>query len=187
MLVSTNPTCRRNHETVKLCSSLPLLSEGVRNRPIPVTHLISCVYLLLFPCLNCSLFPTDIDYPDDEITDAPITSFDFSDWLFDFLDISKWIWFAQCALAQPSHWTPFAFLTAPDVCSPNPCFHGGTCVTKSPSEFTCACVEPYTGKRCQKGSSGYIGSEGKICFSASFDLQSSVIAKCAKKKKKFIS
>lgn len=92
VLVSTNPTtCRRNHETVKLCSSPPLLSEGVRNRPIPVTHLIACVYLLLFPCLNCSLFPTDIDYPDDEITDAPITSFDFSDWLFDFLDISKWI------------------------------------------------------------------------------------------------
>lgn len=65
---------------------------------VPVTYLIIFVDLLLFPCLNCSLFPTDIDYPDYETTDAPITSFDFSDWLFEFLDISKWIWFAHCAL-----------------------------------------------------------------------------------------
>lgn len=185
-----------NHSAILLYLCKPIQPEGKILSPasmklwscacLPVTYQIIFVDLLLFPCLNCSLFPADIDYPDDETTDAPITIFDVSDWLFDFLDISKWIWFAHCALSRPSPWTPFIPLTAPDVCSPNPCFHGGTCMTKSPFEFTCACVEPYTGKRCQKGSRGDVGSEGNaFFFSLRFYLQFSVTAKCAKKKNVF--
>lgn len=69
--------------------------------------------------------PYYIDYGDDyDTTIAPTTEFDFSDWVFELLDIN--------------------------VCDPNPCFNGATCKTTSPTEFTCLCAEPYTGKRCQK-------------------------------------
>lgn len=132
------------------------LSEGAKNCPISVTDPI---IVLLYPCCNCSLFPTDFDYSDYETTDTPTTSFDFSDWLFDYLDISKWILFANWAPTRPSPWMHFIPLSVPDVCSPNPCLNGATCVTTSPSEFKCTCVEPYTGKRCQKGT-GNVGSDG---------------------------
>lgn len=39
----------------------------------------------------------------------------------------------------------------PDVCDPNPCFNAGSCQMKSGGEFECFCLEPYGGKRCQKG------------------------------------
>lgn len=43
---------------------------------------------------------------------------------------------------------PFLFT---DSCDPNPCYHGASCQSKSSTEFTCSCPEPYIGKRCQKG------------------------------------
>lgn len=44
------------------------------------------------------------------------------------------------------------FITSsPDVCDPNPCFNAGSCQMKSGGEFECLCLEPYGGKRCQKG------------------------------------
>lgn len=119
------------------------------------------IIVLLFPCCNCPLFPTDFDYSDYETTDTPTTSFDFSDWLFDYLDISKSILFAHWGPARPSPWMHFIPLSAPDVCSPNPCLNGASCITTSPSEFRCACVEPYTGKRCQKGTRCPAGSDEK--------------------------
>lgn len=77
----------------------------------------------------CSLFLADINYGEYS-TDAPVTIFDLGDWLFDLLDV------------VPS---------SPDVCDPNPCFNGASCQMKSATEFTCLCVEPYGGKKCQTG------------------------------------
>ncbi|CAG5906144.1 unnamed protein product [Menidia menidia] len=71
------------------------------------------------------MFFSDIDYDVDSPTDTPYYDFDVNDWLFDLLDESS-------------------------VCDPNPCFNGGSCQSKSRTEFTCSCPEPYTGKRCQK-------------------------------------
>ncbi|XP_070708353.1 hyaluronan-binding protein 2-like [Pempheris klunzingeri] len=75
--------------------------------------------------LNSSLFLADIDYELDYTTDAPGLFFDVDDWLFDLIEESY-------------------------VCDPNPCFNGGLCQSKSDTEFTCSCLEPYVGKRCQK-------------------------------------
>ncbi|XP_053196712.1 hyaluronan-binding protein 2-like isoform X2 [Scomber japonicus] len=66
-----------------------------------------------------------IDYGDDYTTDSPSLNVELSDWLFDLLDESN-------------------------VCDPNPCFSGGSCQSKSETNFTCSCPEPYMGKRCQK-------------------------------------
>ncbi|XP_044193800.1 hyaluronan-binding protein 2-like [Thunnus albacares] len=66
-----------------------------------------------------------IDYGDDYTTDAPRIFSDIADWMFDLVDESN-------------------------VCDPNPCFHGGSCQSKSDTKFTCLCLEPYIGKRCQR-------------------------------------
>ena len=36
-----------------------------------------------------------------------------------------------------------------DPCISHPCMHNGTCHFHSPANFTCECVEPYTGSVCQ--------------------------------------
>ncbi|XP_067431784.1 hyaluronan-binding protein 2-like [Thunnus thynnus] len=66
-----------------------------------------------------------IDYEDDYTTDAPHIFSDVADWMFDLLDESN-------------------------VCDSNPCFNGGSCQSKSDTKFTCLCLEPYIGKRCQR-------------------------------------
>lgn len=62
------------------------------------------IIFLLLPCCIWPLLPTDFDYSDYETTDTPTTSFDFSDWLFDYLDISKWSLFVDRVPACPSPW-----------------------------------------------------------------------------------
>ncbi|CAN9509257.1 unnamed protein product [Ophioblennius macclurei] len=64
------------------------------------------------------------DYGDTP-TDSNTITWDLSDWLFDLLD-------------------------PPNACDPNPCLNGASCHSKSQSDFTCDCPEPYKGKRCQK-------------------------------------
>lgn len=101
-------------------------------------------------CFNCSLLLSDIDYY-DYITETPVTV-DLGDWLFDLLDNSKWVWL--CIISQSHLSVPYSrpsFPQFPDVCDPNPCLNGGSCQMKSSTEFMCLCIEPYTGKRCQKG------------------------------------
>uniref|UniRef100_A0A671X2C4 trypsin n=1 Tax=Sparus aurata TaxID=8175 RepID=A0A671X2C4_SPAAU len=66
----------------------------------------------------------DIDYGDYTGTDDPDSIFSYDDWLFDLLEDNS--------------------------CDPNPCYHGASCQSKSSTEFTCSCPEPYIGKRCQK-------------------------------------
>ncbi|XP_051274060.1 hyaluronan-binding protein 2-like [Dicentrarchus labrax] len=66
-----------------------------------------------------------VDYEYDYATVSPSTSFNVGDWLFDLLQETN-------------------------VCKPDPCFNGGLCQSKFNTEFTCLCIEPYIGKRCQK-------------------------------------
>ncbi|XP_068162005.1 hyaluronan-binding protein 2 [Antennarius striatus] len=73
---------------------------------------------------DTNLEDTYIDYGDYDSSNTHNVLIDFGDWLFDLLD--------------------------ENVCEPNPCHNGGSCVTKSDTEFTCLCPEPYAGKRCQK-------------------------------------
>ena len=45
--------------------------------------------------------------------------------------------------------------TDTSICYPNPCHHGGTCVVGEYGEFTCQCMEGWTGFHC---------SESEYCF-----------------------
>jgi hypothetical protein len=36
-----------------------------------------------------------------------------------------------------------------DPCAQNPCLNGGRCVPNGIGGFTCVCVSPYTGQRCE--------------------------------------
>ncbi len=36
-----------------------------------------------------------------------------------------------------------------DLCAQNPCLNGGRCITNNIGGFTCVCVSPYTGQRCE--------------------------------------
>ncbi|XP_068610391.1 hyaluronan-binding protein 2 [Brachionichthys hirsutus] len=65
-----------------------------------------------------------IDYGDFDSTNAHSTTINFGDWLFDLMDEY--------------------------ACDPNPCQNGGSCQSKSATEFTCLCPEPYAGQRCQR-------------------------------------
>ncbi|TMW41599.1 hypothetical protein DOY81_013321, partial [Sarcophaga bullata] len=40
-------------------------------------------------------------------------------------------------------------IKVPNACDSSPCHHGGTCNLKSLDEYTCACVNGYTGKHCE--------------------------------------
>lgn len=42
----------------------------------------------------------------------------------------------------------FAFLIG-DVCAQNPCLNGGQCMLNDVGGFTCVCIAPYTGQRCE--------------------------------------
>ncbi|XP_069374181.1 uncharacterized protein [Paralichthys olivaceus] len=74
---------------------------------------------------NETALDTSYIYYGDEPTASPGILLDDNDWLFDLLDESN-------------------------VCDPNPCFNGGSCQHNSDKEFQCYCVEPFTGKRCQR-------------------------------------
>ena len=37
-----------------------------------------------------------------------------------------------------------------DACLPNPCLNGGRCVPNSVGGFSCVCVAPFTGLRCEE-------------------------------------
>jgi hypothetical protein len=41
------------------------------------------------------------------------------------------------------------FFCIGDPCAQNPCLNGGQCVPNGVGGFTCVCVSPYTGERCQ--------------------------------------
>uniref|UniRef100_A0A3P8TCY2 trypsin n=1 Tax=Amphiprion percula TaxID=161767 RepID=A0A3P8TCY2_AMPPE len=66
-----------------------------------------------------------IEYDYDYATEAPL--------VFEY-DTSLW----------------FDLLEESSTCDPNPCFNGGSCQSKSATEFTCSCPEPYKGKRCEQ-------------------------------------
>ncbi|CAF4416809.1 unnamed protein product, partial [Adineta steineri] len=36
-----------------------------------------------------------------------------------------------------------------DVCTPNPCLNGGTCMSNNVGGFTCQCPQGYSGQRCE--------------------------------------
>ena len=38
-----------------------------------------------------------------------------------------------------------------DPCAQNPCLNGGRCVANTIGGFTCVCITPYTGQRCEDG------------------------------------
>lgn len=47
--------------------------------------------------------------------------------------------------------TGIAFLSCVlDPCQPNPCEHGGDCLVHGRT-FTCSCLAPFSGNKCQKG------------------------------------
>ncbi|KAL3051501.1 hypothetical protein OYC64_001697 [Pagothenia borchgrevinki] len=66
-----------------------------------------------------------VDYGYDYTPDTINPFFDEGDWLYDLMEESN-------------------------SCDPNPCNNAGSCQSKSDTEFTCYCLEPYIGKRCQK-------------------------------------
>ncbi|XP_041672265.1 hyaluronan-binding protein 2-like [Cheilinus undulatus] len=85
--------------------------------------------LLISLCLlsvHCSDPNEEIIYTDYDLNIPPAPKFilGLTDWLFDLTDDTN-------------------------ACDPNPCFHGGVCKEKSGTGFTCECLEPYAGKKCQ--------------------------------------
>lgn len=99
-----------------------------------------------------TLFLADVNYGEYS-TDVTKTNSDWGDWLFDLMDESKYrfVFAPLSSVSPPILWTCLLIPSSPVVCDLNPCFNGGSCQTKSLTEFTCLCVEPYVGKRCQKG------------------------------------
>lgn len=45
--------------------------------------------------------------------------------------------------------TSWLFLFLGDPCAQNPCLNGGQCVPNNMGGFTCVCVPPYSGPRCE--------------------------------------
>jgi hypothetical protein len=41
------------------------------------------------------------------------------------------------------------FVYIGDPCAQNPCLNGGQCVPNSFGGFTCTCIPPYSGQRCE--------------------------------------
>lgn len=85
---------------------------------------------------------------------APMLPCPFSTWVIGCL--TSWItvsasWFCSSGCLSSQRLDLCFISSPPDVCDPNPCFNGGSCQMKSGGEFECFCLEPYGGKRCQKG------------------------------------
>ncbi|CAF5154552.1 unnamed protein product, partial [Rotaria magnacalcarata] len=36
-----------------------------------------------------------------------------------------------------------------EICSTNPCLNGGQCTANGVGGFTCMCISPFTGQRCE--------------------------------------
>ena len=47
----------------------------------------------------------------------------------------------------------FFFLTEEDRCHPNPCLHGGVCVTHASLQYECHCPSSFAGLTCEVESS----------------------------------
>lgn len=50
---------------------------------------------------------------------------------------------------QEHHVKPTTKPTHINVCSSNPCRNDGQCYPASPTDYTCSCVNGYTGKECE--------------------------------------
>jgi hypothetical protein len=36
-----------------------------------------------------------------------------------------------------------------DPCAQNPCLNAGQCISNGMGGFTCVCIQPFTGQRCE--------------------------------------
>lgn len=62
-----------------------------------------------------------------------------------------------------------SFFYSIGVCDNNPCLNGGTCIEQSNNQYTCQCVPPYTGDRCERSPGITVNLQGYIiayCYTA---------------------
>lgn len=53
---------------------------------------------------------------------------------------------------HPHDNSSISFRAAKDPCSPNPCHHGGHCLSHSEVDYECECGKGYTGVKCESKS-----------------------------------